>query len=224
MVKIGPKPGPVASGPAPGQAQTQKVISFDDNKSNPNNPIIKIKKEPITPKKTGNAKSDSQTKKVITFEDSNKDGSEPVITEEKGGAKPVLEKTGPVAEEKKPDGAAAPSLDEIKKMMDKKDYASAEKAIKDRLAEKPSEKEACELRYYLGESKSKSGKSTDAAAAYMYISDHYPACDLAPGAMFKAGEIFEKTDKNKSKKVYEDLISLYPFSNYANLAAEKLKQ
>ena len=42
--------------------------------------------------------------------------------------------------------------------------------------------------------------------------------------MFKAGEIFEKTDKNKSRKVYEDLISLYPFSNYANLAGEKLKQ
>jgi len=43
--------------------------------------------------------------------------------------------------------------------------------------------------------------------------------------LFKAGEIYEKLGKkDEAQKIFQDLVSLYPFSKYANLAEEKLKK
>jgi len=187
--------------PAP---KTKKVIVFTDDKKNPNNPKISI--QTVSSGKSG-GKPDPGAKKVITFDD--KGGSEPTVTEEK-----------------KSRGAEAKpgSLDEVKKLIASKQCREAEARIKSRLAQKPREKEACPLYFYLGEALSLCGRPAEAGTAYLKVGDSYPACELAPGAMFKAGELFEKSDQDKSRKVFEDIVLLYPYSNYANLAEEKLKK
>jgi len=108
--------------------------------------------------------------------------------------------------------------------VDEKKYSQAEAAVKERLKANSSEAETCGLYISLAEIRTKAGNSAGSAGAYLELADHHPTCDQAPEAMFKAGEIFQKSDKNKSKKIFEELISLYPYSNYANLAEEKLKK
>jgi TolA-binding protein len=116
-------------------------------------------------------------------------------------------------------------LDEAKGLMDKKQYAQAEKVLKDRLAQKPAAPEACSILYNLGNCRSLAGKSGDAAAAYKDLATRYPTCDLAPEAMYDEGDIYYKTgNADKGKKVMEELIALYPFSKYANLAESRIKQ
>ena len=69
------------------------------------------------------------------------------------------------------------------------------------------------------------GKNADAARAYGELADRYPACEYAAESMFKAGELYEKMgDAGKARKFYEDLSTLYPFSEYAKLAEAKLKK
>jgi TolA-binding protein len=200
VVKISPE-----NKPPQNQTPTKKVIVFTDDKNNPNNPKIKIEKAPAgksAPGRKPEAPADSGTKPV--------------------SEKKAELKTNPP--ETKPAEAKAASLDDIKKMIEQKQYAQAEKEAKARLLQKPGEKEACPLYFYLGEARSGAGKGGEAAAAFLKLADLYPACELAPEAMFKAGELYEKTDKARSRKIYEDIVSLYPYSNYANLAEEKLKK
>jgi len=185
VVKMGPAPE------KPSPPQTKKVISFGDDKNNPNNPKIMIKEE------AGKAPAKPADKNKVT---------ELKIPES-------------------PKAEAEPLSDpEIKKLVDEKKYSQAEAAVKGRLKANPSEAEACGLYISLAEIRAKAGNSAGSAGAYLELADHHPTCDQAPEAMFKAGEIFQKSDKNKSKKIFEELISLYPYSNYANLAEEKLKK
>jgi len=209
VVKIAPE-----SQAPPSQPQAKKVIVFTDDKNNPNNPKIKIEKAPAG--KT--AGKQEQSKKVITFDES-KNPEGPVITREKSS--PAEKKASPEAKAQEVKSA---SLDDIRKMIEQKQYAEAEKEAKARLLKKPKEKEACSLYFYLGQARVGVGNRVEAAAAFLKLADLYPACELAPEAMFKAGELYEKTDKNKSRKIYEEIVSLYPYSNYANLAEEKLKK
>jgi len=195
VVKLEPSAGEArpAEAARPAEPQTKKVIVFGENKANPDSPIIKIEKESTA-----------------------------------GTKKPAPEAQGPVtkvqAEKPVPTGSAGPAnLAEVKKLIDQKQYPKAEDLIQSELAKNPSAKDSCALYKYLGDARAKSGKDKSAVDAYLLVSDKYPACDLAPESMFKAGELVEKTDKNKSKRIFEDLISLYPFSNYANLAEAKLK-
>ena len=185
VVKIEPEPE------KPGQPRTKKVISFGDDKNNPNNPKITIR--------------DETSKAPAKPADKNK------VTELKVPESPKAE-------------AEPLSDDELKKLVDEKKYSQAEAAVKDRLKANPPEKEACALYISLAEIRTKAGNGAGSASAYLELADRHPTCDQAPEALFKAGEIYQKTDKNKGKKIFEDLISLYPYSNYANLAEEKLKK
>ncbi len=181
--------------------------------------------------------ANSAVKPADTFEE------KPIATEGKGPAgnlqvvkvERTPEKTGPLViqiidEDKK---KAEPvkvepgkdSVAEAKKLITAKKYLEAEKLIEDRLNHKPEAKESCQLLYYLGQSRAQSGKGPEAAKAYLELSDRYPACELAPEALFKSGEICEKMgEKGNARELYQELVSLYPFSKYANLAQEKLKK
>jgi TolA-binding protein len=222
VIKIQPdeEPPPVAAPKS--QPQAKKVIIIEDDQKNPNNPKIKVEKAP--PKSASGKQASGNTKKVITFNEKDNPNGQPTITEEAQAAPPKTKPAEAKAEPGKTEEVKSASLDDIKQLIDKKQYAEAEKEIKARLANKPKEKEACPLYAYLGDTRAKEGKAADAAAAYLKVADLYPACDLAPGSMFKAGELYEKIDKNKSLKIYGDIVSLYPYSNYANLAEEKFKK
>jgi len=196
----------------------------DTNKDNAHNlPVVKMEPAPEKP-------SPPQTKKVISFGDDKNNPNNPkiLIKEEAGKAPAKPADKNKVTELKIPESPRAEaeplSDSEIKKLVDEKNYSKAEAAVKERLNSDPSEKEACVLYISLAEIRAKSGNSAGSAGAYLELADHHPTCDQAPEAMFKAGEIYQKTDKNKSKKIFEELISLYPYSNYANLAEEKLKK
>lgn len=185
VVKIEPEPQ------KPGPPRTQKVISFGDDKNNPNNPKITIRNEASAPP----AKPPDKNK----------------VTE--------LKVPG-----NSPAAAETLSDDEIKKLADEKKYGQAEAALNDRLKEKPPEKEACGLYMSLAEIRGRAGNAVGSAKAYLELADRHPTCDQAPEALFNAGELYQKSDQNKSRKLFQDLISLYPYSNYANLAEEKLKK
>jgi len=114
-------------------------------------------------------------------------------------------------------------IEEVKKLLAEKKYGEAESLIKSGLKEKPSAPVSCQLQFSLGECLVFSGRNLEGAKAYLEVGNRYPACELSPEAMFKAGEIYEQAgDKKQSKKIFEELISLYPFSKYANLAKERM--
>jgi TolA-binding protein len=179
-----PKPG------KPDQSKTMKVITFGDDKNNPNNPKIVIKEEPARGSKPA---------------DKNK------VTELK------------VPKESAPEAETLPDQ-EIKQLLADKKFSQAEAAVKARFKEQPPEAETCVLYVFMAQARTGTGNKTGAADAYLALANRHPTCEQAPEAMFKAGELWQKSDPKKSEKIFQELVSLYPYSNYANLAQAKLNK
>jgi len=135
----------------------------------------------------------------------------------------IIDEDKKQAPDKKGAEKAQGVIEEVKKLLAEKKYGEAENLIKSGLKEKPSALVSCQLQFYFGECLVFSGKNLEGAKAYLGVGERYPVCELAPEAMFKAGEIYERAgDKKQGKKVFKELISLYPFSKYANLAKERI--
>lgn len=155
----------------------------------------------------------------------------PVIKVEPDPRQPQAKVIEIIDEDKKKNSGAVKSagnqdvVSEAKRLIGDKKYQEAEALLQARLGQKPSGVEACNLLYWLGTAQLGLGKNGEAIKSYQELSDKYPACELAPEAMFKTGEIYEKMgNKEQARRIYQELVSLYPFSKYANLAEEKLKK
>jgi len=114
---------------------------------------------------------------------------------------------------------------EILNLLEDEEFESALDLIKAQLATKPNARFSCWLLFHKAKAESGLGKDELSSKTYLELADKYPACDYAPEAIFRSAQIYEKK-KNyaKAKELYKEIISLYPFSEYANLAKKKLKE
>jgi TolA-binding protein len=93
-----------------------------------------------------------------------------------------------------------------------KQFAEAEKALKDTLAQNPPKELAVDAEFYLGTVQVQTGKAVDAVATFKIVRDKYPGTPQAEQAHSQVGQLLSRIDPKAAIPELQSFLSKFPKS------------
>ncbi|MFH0921384.1 MAG: tol-pal system protein YbgF [Fibrobacterota bacterium] len=106
-----------------------------------------------------------------------------------------------------------------------REYDRAKKEFAEILLKYPKDETADDCVFWIGECLYVTKLYKEAITEYQRVTTGYPQGDMVPGALFKSGLCYQKlNDTTSMKKVWNDLIARFPYSDEAMQAKSRLAQ
>ncbi|MFH1102296.1 MAG: tol-pal system protein YbgF [Pseudomonadota bacterium] len=136
---------------------------------------------------------------------------------------------GPAQPAKKTDPGQSLSDNEIyakgKEAFDRGDFPAARNLFQDLIKNHPASVHADNAQFWIGESFYREKWYEKAILEYQKVIEKYPKGNKVQSSMLKQGFAFHNLgDKTNARLILKELVRLYPTSNEANIAKEKLKE